>query len=136
MHYDRNEPTYKMEYEGGDDDNIEAGTVTPLEGNGDFRNQECLDLLDECDIVVTNPPFSLFREYVKTLMEHGKKFLIIGNKNAVTYKEFFPYLKDNKIWIGYLSPCEFGIPGGGITKQVSGLSRWFTNLDIVKSMKN
>ena len=61
-HYDRTEPTYKMEYEGGDDDNIEAGVRTALEGNGDFRNQECLDLLDACDIVVTNPPFSLARD--------------------------------------------------------------------------
>lgn len=71
-HYDRTEPTYKMEYEGGDDNNVEVGVKTPLKGNGDFRNKECLDLLDECDIVVTNPPFSLFREYVGTLMERGK----------------------------------------------------------------
>lgn len=131
-HYDKNEPTYKMEYEGGDDDNIEVGTIIPLEGNGDFRSQECLDLLDECDIVVTNPPFSLFREYVKTLVEHEKKFLIIGNKNAITYKEFFPLLKENVVWIGYGSPSEFGRPDGSITKQVNGLSRWFTNLDIQK----
>ena len=74
---------------------------TPLEGNGDFRNQECLDLLDEADIVVTNPPFSLFREYVAVLMEHEKKFLIIGNKGAITYKEMFTLIKQNKIWIGY-----------------------------------
>lgn len=78
-HYDRTEPTYKMEYEGGDDNNVEVGVKAPLEGNGDFRSKECLDLLDECDIVVTNPPFSLFREFVGTLMEHKKKFLIIGN---------------------------------------------------------
>lgn len=62
-HYDRTEPTYKMEYEGGDDNNVEVGVKTPLEGNGDFRNKECLDLLDESDIVVTNPPFSLARAY-------------------------------------------------------------------------
>lgn len=96
-HYDRTEPTYKMEYEGGDDNNVEVGVKTPLEGNGDFRNKECLDLLDESDIVVTNPPFSLFREYVGTLMERGKKFIIWGNNNAITYKEFFPLLKENRV---------------------------------------
>lgn len=79
-HYDIEKPTYKMEYTGGDDDDIESGVKTPLEGNGDFRSQECLELLNECDIVVTNPPFSLFREYVAVLMEHEKKFLIIGEK--------------------------------------------------------
>ncbi len=118
-HYDRTGPTYKMEYEGGDDNNVEVGVKTPLEGNGDFRSKECLDLLDECDIVVTNEPFSLFREYVGTLMQHGKKFLIIGNKNAITYKEFFPLLK------------EFDTPNG-MTKKINGLTRWFTNLDIQK----
>lgn len=147
-HYDRTEPTYKMEYEGGDDDNIEAGTVTPLEGNGDFRNQECLDLLDECDIVVTNPPFSLFREYVKILMDHGKKFIIIGNMNAVTYKDFFPLIKNNQVWMGpsiTSGDRKFNVPddyplkaaGCGIDEngrkfiRVKGV-RWFTNLDHVK----
>lgn len=129
-HYDRNEPTYKMEYKGGDDNNIEAGVKTPLEGNGDFRNQECLDLLDECDIVVTNPPFSLFREYVKTLMEHEKKFIIIGNMNAVTYKEIFPSIKDNKLWLGYTNPKEFLQPNGDVKKF--GNILWFTNMDIQK----
>lgn len=118
-HYERTEPTYKMEYYGGDDNNVEDGVKTQLEGNGDFRNKECLDLLDECDIVVTNPPFSLFREYVRTLMEHGKKFLIIGNVNAITYKEFFSLLKENKVWIGYSSPSDFD-------------TRWYTNLGIQK----
>lgn len=130
-HYDHTEPTYKMEYEGGDDNDVEVGVKTLLEGNGDFRSKECLDLLDECDIVVTNPPFSLFREYVGTLMQHGKKFLIIGNKNAITYKEFFPLLKENKVWIGYSSPSEFDTPNG-ITKKINGLTRWFTNFDIQK----
>lgn len=130
-HYDHTEPTYKMEYEGGNDNDVEVGVKTPLEGNGDFRSKECLDLLDECDIVVTNEPFSLFREYVGTLMQHGKKFLIIGNKNAITYKEFFPLLKENKVWIGYSSPSEFDTPNG-MTKKINGLTRWFTNLDIQK----
>lgn len=86
-----------MEYEGGDDNNVEVGVKTPLEGNGDFRNKECLDLLDESDIVVTNPPFSLFREYVAVLMKHQKKFLILGNMNALTYKEIFPFIRDNQL---------------------------------------
>lgn len=129
-HYEREEVTYKMIYEGGDDNNIEVGLKTSLEGNGDFRNQECLDLLDECDIVVTNPPFSLFREYVAVLMEHKKKFLIIGNKNAITYKEFFPLLKNNEVWIGYNNVKEFLQPDGSIKKF--GNIGWFTNLDISK----
>lgn len=130
-HYDREEATYKMEYTGGDDNDIEVGVKTPLEGNGDFRNKECLDLLDECDIVVTNPPFSLFREYAAVLMEHQKKFLIIGNKNAITYKEFFPLLKNDEVWIGCNSPSEFSTPDG-LTKKLNGLTRWFTNLDVAK----
>lgn len=129
-HYDREETTYKMEYTGGDDNDIEVGVKTPLEGNGDFRNQECLDLLDECDIVVTNPPFSLFREYVAVLMEHKKKFLIIGNKNAITYKEFFPLLKDDEVWIGCTNVKEFLQPDGSIKKF--GNIGWFTNLDVAK----
>ena len=130
-HYDENEPTYRMEYTGGDDNNIDAGVKTPLEGNGDFRNQECLDILDEVDIVVTNPPFSLFREYVAALMEHEKRFLIIGSKNAITYKDFFPLLKNGDVWIGYNSPSEFDTPNG-VTKKVQGLCRWFTNLGVAK----
>ena len=134
-HYDKTEPTYKMEYTGGDDNDIEVGVKTPLEGNGDFRNQECLDLLDESDIVVTNPPFSLFREYVACLMEHKKKFLIIGNRNSVTCKDIFPLIKDNEVRIGYERLSEFDTPTG-MTKKVQGLCRWFTNLDIQKRHEN
>lgn len=106
--------------------------VKELRGNGDFRNQECLDLLDEADIVVTNPPFSLFREYVAVLMEHKKKFLILGNKNAATNdKDIFPLFYQNECWFGFNSPAEFNTPDG-ITKKVNGLTRWFTNLDITK----
>lgn len=75
--------------------------VTELEGDGDFRSEECVKLLDEADVVVTNPPFSLFREYVAQLVEHGKKFLILGNMNALKYKEIFPLIKANKIWVGH-----------------------------------
>ena len=129
-HYDVENVTYKMEYTGGDDNDTEVGVKTQLEGNGDFRNKECLDLLDECDIVVTNPPFSLFREYVAVLMEHKKKFLIIGNKNAITYKEFFPLLKDDEVWIGCTNVKEFLQPDGSIKKF--GNIGWFTNLDVAK----
>ena len=129
-HYDKTEPTYKMEYTGGDDNDIEVGVKTPLEGNGDFRNKECLDLLDECDIVVTNEPFILFRTFVGILIEHNKKFLIIGNKNAITYKEFFPLLKDNKVWLGCTNVKEFLQPDGSIKKF--GNIGWFTNLDVAK----
>ena len=105
--------------------------LVELEGDGDFRSEECLALLDEADIVVTNPPFSLFREYVSVLMEYEKKFIIIGNKNAITYKEIFPLLKDNSVWLGSESPFEFFTPDG-MTKRVNGLTRWYTNLDIKK----
>ena len=73
---------------------------TPLEGDGDFRSDECVNLLKQSDIVVTNPPFSLFREYVKQLFDYNKKFVIIGSMNAITYKEIFPLIKNNKLWLG------------------------------------
>lgn len=73
---------------------------TPLEGDGDFRSEECISLLEQANIVVTNPPFSLFREYVRQLIDYDKKFLIIGSMNAITYKEIFPLIKDNKLWLG------------------------------------
>lgn len=98
---------------------------------GDFRSDMSISLLKEADIVCTNPPFSLFIEYMAQLMEHKKKFLIIGNKNAITYKEIFPLIKDNQIWLGYNSPSEFRTPNG-ITKKINGLTRWFTNLDHTK----
>ena len=121
--------------------------LSELKGNGDFRSDECLTLLDEADIVVTNPPFSLFREYVATLMEHNKHFIIIGNVNAITYKEFFPLLMKNKVWIGatihsgdraFYVPDDYPLDASscGIDAQtgrkyirVKGV-RWFTNLDI------
>ena len=126
-HYDQEgKSSYKLEYDG------ERVVKSELDGNGDFRSPECVELLKESDIVVTNPPFSLFREFVALLMKYEKKFVIIGNKNAITYKEIFPLIKDNKIWLGYTSPNEFIIPGGEITKQVTGLCRGYTNLEIPK----
>ena len=121
--------------------------LSELAGDGDFRSPECLALMDEADIVVTNPPFSLFREYVATLMEHGKKFIIIGNVNAITYKEFFPLLRDNKVWLGmgfHNGDAYFRIPeknardfAQGVYNAEAGLVHfrnctWFTNLDIKK----
>ena len=79
----------------------QPGIVVPLKGNGDFRSKECLALLDEADIGVTNPPFSLLREYIATMIKHNKQFLILGNMNAITYKEVFPLIKENKLWVGY-----------------------------------
>jgi hypothetical protein len=103
-----------------------------LKGDGDFRSPECIELLKEADIVITNPPFSLFREYVDQLIKHNKKFLIIGNKNAITYKETFKLIKSNKLWLGYTSPDDFIGPDGKPTGNMQGLTRWFTNLDVKK----
>ena len=130
-HYERDKFSYKLEYEGGNDNDIDIGTQSFLSGNGDFRSEECVELLKEADIIVTNPPFSLFRDYIELLMKYNKKFLIVGNKNSITYKEIFPLIKDNRVWLGYTSPNEFDTPSG-TTKKVSGLCRWFTNLDIQK----
>ncbi|MCY4146801.1 MAG: adenine-specific methyltransferase EcoRI family protein [Chloroflexi bacterium] len=121
-----------------------------LQGDGDFRSVECIELLKQADIVVTNPPFSLFREYVAQLIEYDKKFLIIGNKNAITYKEIFPWIKENKLWVG-VTPMSrdllFDLPAdyaqelqetkkeGSAYKIVDGVvkgrsqSMWFTNLE-------
>ena len=122
----------KLVYEGDKNGNFMVDdtevVMTELEGNGDFRSEECIELLKECDVVVTNPPFSLFREYVAQLMKYGKKFLIIGNKNAITYKEIFPYIKDNELWLGITNPDEYRLPNGEITQSVKGLCRWFTNI--------
>lgn len=110
---------------------------------GDFRDPECIELLKQSDIVVTNPPFSLFREYIGQLMEYDKKFLIIGHQNAITYKEVFPLVKENKMWLGYgfkggaahfFSPYEDIATAGNHKKdmiRVSGVN-WFTNLEIPK----
>ena len=125
--------------------------ATPLKGNGDFRSEECIKLLKEADIVVTNPPFSLFREYVAQLMEYKKKFLILGDQNAVTYKETFGYVQNNKLWVGYDNggtkwfqvPMDYDIPTESRKKIVNGVKYfsmgrilWFTNLDTTKRHEN
>jgi len=116
-------------------------SITPLTGDGDFRSPEAIALLQTADIVVTNPPFSLFREYVAQLYKYGKKFLIIGNINAVANKEIFPLIKDNKMWLGNNQVKEFIIPedapkksgqrvdSNGVRYQQFGNITWFTNLD-------
>ena len=120
--------------------------LTKLKGDGDFRSPECVALLDEADVVVTNPPFSLFREYMALLMEHGKQFLIVGNMNAVTYREIFPLIRDNKVWLGNKSghfwfkvpdsyeekATDFKIDEHGQKWRRMGNICWFTNLDIEK----
>ena len=109
--------------------NGNLNAFAPLE-TGDFASPECVELLDEADIVVTNPPFSKFREFVALLMEHKEKFLIIGNMNAITYKEIFPLIKENKLWLGRTSPKEFVQPDG-TTKKFGNIC-WFTNLPTEK----
>lgn len=98
-----------------------------LQGDGDFRSDEVTRLRDEADIVVTNPPFSLFREFVKWIMDGEKQFIILGNKNAITYKEVFPLIKENKIWLGTTTPTKF-IESNGMTKRLGNIN-WFTNVE-------
>ncbi|MER5723871.1 adenine-specific methyltransferase EcoRI family protein [[Kitasatospora] papulosa] len=138
-----------LEYSGDKDGDRIPGRdeieVKYLNGDGDFRSAESITLLKEADIVVTNPPFSLFREYVAQLMEYGKKFLVIGNMNAVTYKEIWPYIQQNQIWLGVTrtgtgqmwlrikadAPVKKGqrVNESGDRYQTIGNSAWFTNLD-------
>lgn len=127
--------------------------IKKLKGDGDFRSKECIELLKKCDIVVTNPPFSLFREYVAQLIEYDKKFLIIGNGNSITYKEIFKNIQDNKIWLGVTKPQLFLIDDKenfakycndknkvvvedkeywAVNISVGTPTYWFTNLDINK----
>ena len=147
-HYETDKQSYKLEMYR---DNAGVHTdIKTLQQNGDFRSPESVELLKECDIVVTNPPFSLFREYIAQLIEYDKKFLVIGNLNAVKYKEVFPLLKENKIWMGATSftggaayfigdqslydpdkmsnPKHAYIKDGKLYWRVNGV-RWFTNLD-------
>ena len=138
---------YNGETDGGRVPTVEEIGVHTFKGDGDFRSQECIELLKQADIVCTNPPFSLFREYVAQLMEYDKKFLIIGHQNAITYKEIFPLIKDNKIWLGYgfkgnaahfISKYEDVATASDHQKgmiRVSGVT-WYTNLEIKKRHEN
>ena len=136
-----------VEYTGNDTE----PSIFQLDGDGDFRSRECIELLKQADIVVTNPPFSLFREYVAQLINHDKKFLIIGSMNAITYKETFPLIKDGRLWLGYGPMGKdmlFDVPEDykrelvetkkegsayrlvdGVVKGRLGNASWFTNLD-------
>ena len=121
-----------------------------LDGDGDFRSPECVELLKQADIVVTNPPFSLFRDYVAQLMKYQKSFVIIGNQNALSYREIFPLVKENKIWLGYKSghfwfkvpdnyeekKTDFKIDENGQKWRRMGNICWYTNLDIDKRHEN
>jgi len=104
--------------------------IIHLKNDGDFRNPESIELLKQADIVVTNPPFSLFREYVAQLMEYDKKFIIIGNINAISYKECFEAIKEDKMWLGYNCVRHFAQPDG--TMYETARTYWYTNLDIAK----
>ncbi len=143
----KSEKAIYLEYDGDKNannmpDSEEIG-IKHLKGDGDFRSKECIELLKKADIVVTNPPFSLFREYVAQLIKYNIKFVIIGHQNAITYKEVFRLIKDDKIWLGYgftggaahfLTNYEDHATAGNHKEgmvRVSGV-HWFTNLDIAK----
>lgn len=137
---------YNGEKNGGSIPSLEEIGIKYLNGDGDFRSKECIELLQEADIVVTNPPFSLFREYIAQLMEYDKKFIVVGNQNAITYKEIFELLKTNKIWLGFNNgdmsfrvpdyykerTTRFWIDKEGQKWRSLGNICWFTNLDISK----
>ncbi len=152
---EKSEKAIYLEYSGSKNSvpNPKEIGIKHLKGDGDFRSQECIELLKQSDIVVTNPPFSLFREYVQQLIKYNKKFLIIGNKNAITYKEIFKLIKENKVWVGAMPmgyDMLFNVPDdyakrmiktgklGSQYKIIDGIvygrspSVWFTNLDIEK----
>lgn len=146
--YDIGECAYQYEYDGVEE------KITALKGNGDFRSEECVELLKEADVVITNPPFSLFREYVAILMKYDKKFIVIGNGNAVTYKEIFPLIKENKLWLGAskgmggkameftVTESNYYSTKGSINRIENGLfyvgvnmCTWFTNIEHNKRHK-
>ena len=141
------EKSFQMEYFGGNNDT----RIKYLKGDGDFRSAECIELLKQADIIVTNPPFSLFREYIAQLIKHEKQFLILGNMNAITCKDIFPLIKENRMWLGYelgWRDILFDVPDdyalelvetkkeGSAYRIVDGVVKgsfrnitWFTNLD-------
>lgn len=123
-----------LEYDGSKDGNnvpdVKEIGIIHLKNDGDFRSSESIELLKQSDIVITNPPFSLFREYVSQLMEYDKKFIIIGNVNAISYKECFEAIKENKMWLGYNCVRHFAQPDG--TMYETARTYWYTNLDIAK----
>lgn len=141
-HYDPNKPTYKVELYSANEEPV----VTPLEQNGDFRSPECLALLEEADIVVTNPPFSLVKEYIPLMAKSGKLFLILANINHMTFKEIFHYFFEKKMWLGYNSghywfkvpdyyeekKTDFKIDDNGQKWRRLGNICWVTNMEVAK----
>jgi hypothetical protein len=145
-HFEKEKNSYKLELEedlnGDGKIDVLDKFKTLLKQNGDFRSDECIEILKEADIVVTNPPFSLFREYVAQLMEYDKNFIIVGSKNAITYKEIFKLIKENKLWLGhgflggnaYFKTLHYKDFATGVYDEKTGLVKfrnvtWFTNLD-------
>ena len=143
---------YKWEYNGEYEDNkfIDESDIDfyPLKGNGSFNSRECREIMKDCDIVITNPPFSRFRDFIEQLINMDKKFIIIGPENAITYKEIFPFIKENKIWLGFSKPSAFRIPveyrdennksqfiKDGVVHQKFGNICWFTNLEHEKRIE-
>ena len=148
-HYEADKPSYKFEIVSSDHDEqigLPDYVRTPLEGSGDFRSPECLALLEECDIVVTNPPFSLMKEYLTLLINSGKQFLILGNMNHAMYAEIFPYIFRRQVWLGHNSghfwfrvPDYYEAKGTDFKEDDDGQKWrrmgnicWFTNMDIEK----
>lgn len=125
-YYSPDDTSFKLISEDG-----ETFVRTPLSGNGDFASSECVNIFDEADIVITNPPFSLFRKLVVLLTKHNKDFILVGNENSVASTEIFPLIKDNKIFFGYNKIKSFLRPDG--TSREFGNICWFTNLPIVKN---
>jgi len=130
-HFEKDKGSYKLEIIGdinGDGKVTNKDIIrTPLKQNGDFRSDESIEILKECDIVVTNPPFSLFRDFISLLAEYDKKFIVVGSMNAITYKECFKLIKENRMWLGMNYIKEFVKPDG--TTQKFGNINWFTNLE-------
>ena len=148
-HYEADKPSYKFEIvsnDSGEQIGLPDYVKTPLEGDGDFRSPECLELLKECDIVVTNPPFSLMTEYLPVVIESGKQFLVLGNMNHALYTEIFHYFFEKKVWLGHNSGHfwfrvpKYYPPKGTDYKQDANGQKWrrmgnicwFTNMDIKK----
>ncbi|WP_147915212.1 adenine-specific methyltransferase EcoRI family protein [Ruania zhangjianzhongii] len=129
----------------------DANVMTPLKGDGDFRSREAIELLEEADVVVTNPPFSLFREFIAQLIDHGKQFLVLGDQNAAKYSSIFPLFVQNKVWFGYENggtkwfrvPDEYTIKTkerwkieDGVKYQSMGRVYWYTNLETTRRHQN
>lgn len=138
-HYETEKPnSYAVIYKGGND--VDTNFYTEhimLKGNGDFRSAECIEYLKECDIVVTNPPFSLAREFIGHMFTHTKKFVVVGDLNWVTYKDVFPHIINDRMWVGYCTIKEFGVRidylnGDYTDVKKFGNKMWFTNLPIKK----